>query len=357
MNISEYFSKYSSDSVAGSSNQILYQFEREQTFTGRLAYKLTNGGKNYSLLFSNIIDSTYHNGQYSKCNDVGQPWTVHLLKVGISNAWNDYPKDMKTVTFEGKEERFVSGNDIFCTDPIELNADKDQYLHIEMTFTGTIIPCHREINLNVQKQNENGIFVEDNTMPVPLMIGVDNKVEKKIAFIGDSITQGIGTPMESYKHWVAQVTQKLNPNVSVWDLGIGFAKAFDASSDGFWLERAKQCDTVNICFGVNDLFFDRSYEQIINDLEKINSLLKQARCKTIIFTIPPFDFADESLEKWQKANEYIRTTLSLKADGFFDFAKYTCEEKPNDNIAKYGGHPNEEGCTVIAQAYLNDISI
>ena len=46
--------------------------------TGRVFYKITSGGKyNYSILFSNIVDSTYDDGTVSYKNLVCDEWQTH----------------------------------------------------------------------------------------------------------------------------------------------------------------------------------------------------------------------------------------------------------------------------------------
>lgn len=357
MNITKYFEQFSSDNVAGSANQLLTRFPEKRTITGRIAYKLADGGENYSLLYSNVIDSTYGDGTISKCNDSGEPWDIIELKAGLSDSRDKLPESMKTVTFDGKTEKTVGTGEIFCTDPIALNGRKGEYLHLEMTFAGKCFPSHCEIFINIETKNENGEFTFNTDMPVPLMIGCDRRIRKRVGFIGDSITQGIGAPRDSYKHWVAQIKDGIDADISVWDLGIGYARAYDAASDGFWLERAKRCDVVNVCFGVNDIIKGRGYDEVIGDLEAINALLKAAGCKTVVFTVPPFDFMDDKRVIWERTNGYIRNVLAKKADGFFDFAKYLCDDAPNENIAKYGGHPDEKGCTVVAEAYLKDVNL
>ena len=192
----------------------------------------------------------------------------------------------------------------------------------------------------------------DKQVPVPLMIGCDRPLTKRVGFIGDSITQGCGTAYESYTHWVAAIEKELDESIGVWDLGIGFARGYDAATDGCWLARAKQCDLVNVCFGVNDLLRGRTAEQVKADLNTVIRLLQEAGCQTIIFTVPPFDMVDEKQAYWYEVNDYIRKELSHKADGFFDFARILGQPAPKEYASVYGGHPNAEGCALVAKAYL-----
>ena len=62
-NIMEYFEKYNSNTYAGSANQLYFEMNENEIHTGRIFYKITVGGEySYSVLFSNIIDSTFANG-------------------------------------------------------------------------------------------------------------------------------------------------------------------------------------------------------------------------------------------------------------------------------------------------------
>ena len=82
-----------------------------------------------------------------------------------------------------------------------------------------------------------------------------------------------------------------------WNLGLGYGRAQDAASDSAWLYKAKQCDTVIVCFGTNDVGQGRSLEQIQADLLTIVTKLKEAGVKVLIQTLLPFNCQDSQLEK------------------------------------------------------------
>lgn len=352
MTLNDYYRTYSSDCTAGSSNQAFARFGEPAEHTGRISYRLSHGGERYSLLFSNRLDSTYSDGTASVANDIGGIWDILGMRVGLSGAWDAEPELWHTVTFDGEKTKRVSGAEPFFTDPIPLHAKGGEYLCYEITLFGDCFPCHDEIILNARKKTADGGWVPDKRIPAPLMIGSDRPVKKRIGFLGDSITQGIGTEYESYTHWVAKTAEGLADNVSVWDLGIGCARAYDAASDQGWLARAKQCDTVTVCFGVNDLFHARTVQQITDDLRTILIALKKAGCRTVLFTVPPFDMTGDLAKKWYAANEIIRGELAETADAVFDFAKVLGQKAPNEHMSVYGGHPNAEGCAVVAEALL-----
>lgn len=352
MTLEQYYRTYSSDCAAGSSNQTLARFAEPSVHTGRISYRLSYGGERYSLLFSNQIDSTYADGSLSVANDIGGTWDILEMRVGLCKAWDAEPALWHTVTFDGEKTKRVSDPAPFCTDPILLHAERGDYLCYEITLFGDCFPYHEEMILNVRKKTEDGVWLSDKKIPAPLMIGSDRPVKKRIGCLGDSITQGNGTEYESYTHWVARLADGLTDKVSVWDLGIGYARAYDAASDQGWLARAKQCDTVTVCFGVNDLFHARTPQQIAHDLGTILTALKQAGCRTVLFTVPPFDMTGVLMERWYAANALIRGELAKKADAVFDFAAVLGQRAPHEHLSVYGGHPNAEGCAVAAEALL-----
>ena len=356
MTLNEFYQTYSSDTTAGSANQNVNDFKTAEKRVGRCWYKLSHGGEHYSLLFSNQIDSTFSDGKDSWANIICDDWTINRVRVGLVDKVGDIPAEWITVTFDGKTEKAVSGAEPFFTDPITLNARGGEFLSYEITFTGVRVPAHYEVNLFTTIEPAVKTDTEEcGRIPLPLMIGSDRKVSRKIGFLGDSITQGIGTPYDSYEHWVAEIANHLPDEWSVWDLGIGFARGQDAASDMGWLARAKQCDVVNVCFGVNDLFQGRTAAQIKADLKTIITKLKEAGCRVILFSVPPFNFEDELLAAWRDINEEIlHGALGKLADKTFEFGKGTVRPAPEDNYCLYGSHPNSEGCYIIAHHYLDE---
>ena len=222
---------------------------------------------------------------------------------------------------------------------------------LELSFRGQMIPCHEETRLPVFIQ-ENGHWIPSKEMPLPGMIGCDRKVRGRIGFLGDSITQGIGTPVNSYAHWNALAAEALGEEYSFWNLGLGFGRAQDAASDGAWLFKAKQTDAVVLCYGVNDLLQGRSGEQIEEDLLAIIHTLRKNHVRVLLQTIPPFDLSGAELATWLRLNGRIRSTLSREADGIFDVVPALIEGGESQGRARYGGHPNEDGCAAWARALI-----
>lgn len=70
------------------------------------------------------------------------------------------------------------------------------------------------------------------------------------------------------------------------------------------------------------------------------------------FHISKFDTLKH--RKVEKINAYIMTALKNKVDCVFDNTVFL-GEKANPEKALYGGHPNEKGCKVWADALLSEI--
>ncbi len=356
----DFFEKYSSNTLAGSGNQYFFTTDdSEKINIGRLYYKIFSYGKHkYSFLFSNIVDSTYADGTVSQKNRVCDSWHINGMRVGVCGSCGeneaDEPSEFYPVTFGGKSEKEVMPGEFFATDEIELDVSENGYICIEISFNGKMIPYHEEsiVPTFVYKDNT---WIPSKKLPFPGMIGCDAKANKKIAFLGDSITQGIGTPVNSYEHWNAKLAEKLGSKYAYWNLGLGYGRADDAASNGAWLYKAKQNDVVFVCFGVNDILQGFSAEQIKNNLKTIVSILKESGIKVVLQTVPPFDYAGTDIEKWENINRYIKEDLSKYSDFVFDNVPILGESDANPYSAKYGGHPNADGCAKWADALYRAI--
>lgn len=368
----DYFNKYVSNTLAGSGNQLYFSLPACQIQTGRIFYKIfASGTYNYSLLFSNIIDSTYSNGSVSRKNLICESWTIHSAKIGKCKKFNT-TKDISLLTmseqenadiiitdfhnilFKGEASKTVMPGEFFSSDPVELNFDSGDYLCLEMTFLGTMIPYHEETLLPVFIK-KNDIWEYSRLMPVPGMIGCDRKVKARVGYLGDSITQGIGPENNSYLHWSALLSEMIGQEYAFWNLGIGFGRANDLASDSAWMYKARHNDIVFVCYGVNDLTQNIPEEQIKADLEYIVDTLKKRNIKIILQTIPPFDYLREDISKWERINRYIKEDLANIVEAVFDTVPYLCESLDQSYKAKYQGHPNAEGSAIWANALYQQI--
>ncbi len=353
MDLSTFYEHFSSDCTAGVGNQTLTRDASPVTRCGRVYFRLSHGGENYALLFSNRSDGSFPREPVCTPDSPGGDWTILSLRVALTPALWEEPAVWHTVTFGGRPEKQVAAGDPvpFVCDPIPLNARGGEYLCYEITVRGACYPYHDEAALTVKVRDGDG-WTPDKRIPLPLMIGSSRPVALRVGFIGDSITQGCGTEYDSYTHWAAKIAEELPEAISVWDLGIGYGRAADAAADRGWLERAKHCDVVHVAFGINDVSRGYTARQIADNLTVIVSALKAAGCRVILFTIPPYDMEGEKQGHWYAANDFIRRVLAGKTDGLFDFAAVLGQEPPFGHKAVWGGHPNAEGCAAVARAYL-----
>lgn len=360
-----YFSRFTSNTCAGSGNQLLFDTEKR---TGRLFYKITAGGVyDYSILFSNTVDSTFADGARCHSDVLGGNWEILEARIAAcpadalgpevesdaaAMAINSQEFVFVPLTFGGRVGKQVAPGEFFASDPVALSFEKGDYLCLELTYAGTGIPYHEESQLPLYIQ-ENGTWRYCKHLPFASMVGCARPVKARIGFLGDSITQGCGTGVNTYRHWNAVLADQLGEDYAFWNLGLGYGRASDGAADGVWLYRAKQNDIVTVCYGVNDIFHGGGDEaQIKNNLGKIVDCLNAAGVRVVLQTIPPFDYEGENIALWQRVNAYICTVLSQKAALVFDVVPHLCRDTEHPHMAKYGGHPDAAGCAVWADALL-----
>ena len=249
----KYFDKYTSNTCASSGNQLYFSTEGKRC-TGRVFYKIFKGGEyGYSLLFSNIIDSTYADGDVSHKNLICGEWIIHSAKIGkctyIHKDITDYGdisvSDFKDITFEGKSSKNVMPGEFFSTDPIKMEFKKGEYLCLEMTFSGTMLPYHEESLLPIYIKNGEK-WEYNKKMPLPGMIGCDRPVKERVGYWGDSITQGYDAahPNQTYVNLLADAW-----DASVLNQAIG-GDVFCPENLDPALDFAP--DIITVAYGTND---------------------------------------------------------------------------------------------------------
>lgn len=360
----EFFKNYTSNTIGGSSNQFVCDTEGSSR-TARVFYKIRTGGAlPYSFLFSNIIDSTYSDGSVTEKNYVCDSWELVSVKatsvprdffdgfaIDTAAALMENVTDFTDITFDDKSSKTVMPGEFFNSDEIVLDIKKGDFICIEITFNGNDVPCHPESQLPAYVKTESG-WIYNKSFPMPGMIGAKKEVSKRLAFFGDSITQGIGPGQNTYVHWNARIADALPDEVACWNIGIGYGRANDAASCGAWMYKAKQNDYVVVCYGVNDINKGHTADQIKKDFETIIDKLHKAGIKVLLLTVPPYYYENGRLEIWQDVNNYLRCTLAEKADAFFDVVPYLVDPESPYGASLYGGHPNAEGSRIWAEALL-----
>lgn len=349
---------YFSNTFAGTCNNSTLYFDKPTQITGRIFYRISVAGEyNYKFYFSNNAFSTFNDGAESKANQKGGSYQIVNAKVGVCNCeYTEFNGDgMQTLTFNGCVAKSVGSGEEFWSDKLLLNVDKDDYLVFEWTVIGDNF-SYTPDKIIPSQVFDGEKFVFSNAMPQPNMVACDRKIFKKVIFLGDSITQGLGTEFNAYKFWVARLGEKLVDSYGVWNIGLGFGRAQDAASDGVWLDKAKIADFVNVCYGINDILQGRTVDQIKADLLTIVLKLKEKGIKVGIFTVPPFDFEDYRETMRNEINKFIFDEISKYTEYVFDFSAALGD--PNrPNMTVYGDHPDNNGCKVAVEKYFEQIDV
>lgn len=349
---------FSSNTIAPSSNQSWFQGDGN-VHKGRIFYKIFAGGKyNYSFMFTNTIDSTFSDGSHSSADLICDSWDIITLSIYISKTVSNCLKSDNKIalTFNGNESKTVIPGEIFYSDIIELNCEKNDYVCLEIEYRGNGKIPYMEEMMIPSFIYENNEWIEGKLTPLCASVLCDRNVEKKIGFFGDSITEGIGVFNNSYDWWCSQVAEIVGEKYSYWNIGIGFGRAQDGALGGSWLNKALLLDTVTVCFGVNDICQGYSESVVKNSLNTIVTLLKNSGKRVILFTVPPFDYDNNKEKIWRNVNSYIKTELSRFVEVYDVVPIWGCET-PNEHKAKYGGHPNEEGSKLLSRDFTSKFVI
>lgn len=353
------FDGWSSNTVVATGSNYIYDKADNKIF--RTYFPVEEAGElEYCFYFSDTVDSTWERGRYSFAGKPGGDYTINSAVVYTVASPEEPLTEGQNVTFDGTVQKAVHSGETFWSDPVVINVPEDGYLVWEWTLTGTDIPCIRMSELTpsfvLDVPEDTPEYNMD--VPAPQFIAAKRQVKRTIACFGDSITQGAQTSAYTYQFWVSQLSDMLGSDYSVWNCGLGYARASDAALGGDWLVRAKSADVVILAFGTNDLAVGQ-YGQMgassADDIEKwlrtIIDELQSAGCQVILCNAPPFDF-DESTES-------IRTELNARIPAmaeetncaFFDWNALLADpENPGHSL--YGGHPDDAGCQIIAESLL-----
>lgn len=352
------FTTYVSNTVVSTGNN--FYIEKAENITYRAYLPVEEYGElEYKFFFTNTVDSTYTKGKIAFVGKSGGSYTISNATVADGGTGvEDEITNRTPVTFGGKETKEVAADESYWSDPVTMNIPEGHYMVWEWTVSGEGIPCNKMSSLNSTASSADGeTFEFCDEIPLPQIIGAKRDVKHTVAAIGDSITQGCQTEQMKYEFWASKISTQLGSDVAFFNCGLGWARASDAASNENWLSRVSQYDTVIVAFGTNDIVSGKyggkksSAEEIDEYLDAIVSYLTEKGCDVILFNAPPQNF--------KETNEGIRTALNEKIPAiaekygakFFDFsALLSTEDEPGKAV--YGGHPNGEGGTVVADAFV-----
>lgn len=371
---------YASATVLSTANNYMMKSGSTFTHTYRTFIKTVECGQ-MKLKFwcSNQVDSTWADGSVSRANMQGGSWKIESAYLTDGGGLPDGSIVEGTqipITFGSSITKLVLPGESFWSDAAAINIPEGHYLAFSWTITtmaagdsfpynteGLLVSAYDAPGHTADQVSSAGFRPSENCLVVPDFIGCESEPTKRIAFLGDSITQGVRTRLDSYEYWVARIAAKLSPSHSVWNIGSGWARAYDAASDGAWLSKAKQNDEVVVALGVNDIgTAGRGASQVLKDLQTIVTKLKHSRSSmsVILCTVPTFNFMGSQELAWREVNQAIRDHAISDVDRIFDLAKVLSQAAPNDNLLKpeymassTDPHPNGEAGSSIAAAFLS----
>ncbi|MBQ8849050.1 MAG: hypothetical protein IJ011_01800 [Clostridia bacterium] len=367
------FKTYQSNTIAATGNNGVLTSESTTTARYRAILKVQEYGSfKYRLFFSNNIDSTWGGVDNPLCYpDMDtQPYKVTYAKIGTGTSVTDDMSNAVQLTFEGSNEKYVKKNETYWSDAVTLNVPAGQQLIFEWEVSYTLIPSTNICNTyyGAVYDSESNTYKTSSNVPLPDFIGANRGNETRVAFLGDSITMGQGAGTANYKFYAAQIAEALGKDISSWNLGLGYARANDLLKSNAWLEKAKQNDVVVICLGVNDINSgiyegagsknSRTADEVYEDIRQIAAALEEAGCKVILMSTPPFRYwSTDRSAACLEVGQRLEALATERGYGFFDTVAVWGTEG-NESLSKYPAssndyHPNAEGCTALAEAFIS----
>lgn len=369
-NKNDFWNGYVSNTVAGTGNNFIISFHDTKVHTFRFQIKpLYTGNLTWRFWYQNSVDSTFDDGSIAYAGMPGGRWEI--VSASVTTGFGEEDKEFLPVTFEGSRQKTICPKESFWSDPVGLLVKEGESLIFSWALRALApeenIPMSPDSQVfcaraDGDRSGQHGMtgFQEDVYAPKPNLFAVKKNGLKHLCFLGDSITQGLHTGVNEYAFWAAKIAEEIKGQFACWNLGMGFARAADAAGNGPWLYKAKQCEIVILCLGVNDLLHGRATAQtVLNNLQKIVELLLAYNkdCQIILFTIPPLDDPELCYNDWKLINQVIQAGKIKGLSGTFHIAGSLGYPFPMDYKARFGGlHPDGNGGSAVAQSFLKYFS-
>ncbi|RCX20591.1 lysophospholipase L1-like esterase [Fontibacillus phaseoli] len=378
MNEMDAMKEYATATVVSTAANFIMERDEAFTHTYRTYVRLREQGEiQLRFWFSNAVDSTWDKGAVARGGQFGGNWLIEAAFAADGGTGRDggVPAQSQVpVTFGGSLTRLVRPGETFWSDPVEMDLPPNHDLAFTWTIasgSGRSVPYNTEQMLvtayDAQGKHadevEGDSFVpSENLLVMPAWIGYKKQGTRRMVFFGDSITQGVRTAKDGYEYWVARIADGLGAGYDIWNIGSGWARAYDASGNGAWLNKAKQGDQILIALGVNDIDIgERSAEELLGDLSTIVSLLKEnnSAVDIILFTVSPFNFTGEREHIWRRVNEALRTSPPAGVSRVFDIAAVLSQPAPEEHrlrpeymSSEFDPHPNGLAGAAVSEAFL-----
>ena len=347
------------------------------------------GDQTWQFFFSNIFD-------FTGGVEAGTPFRIteaFIADGGKDGNGSVVAGSSVRITYGGQIAKDVAAGEQFWSDEAKLSLPEGNWL----CFTWTVQPLdpYRMENARVpiasqtfaktyfrntndtdnvgfaSQENGNGyeVFGDGGWGIMPNMFGVKKTVARRISFMGDSITHGIGTPRgnrDTENYWVANIAKGFlqNPatgDFAIYNVALSGSLGRDAAKDGAWLARLKQDDEITLVHGVNDLGQGATAESFIALLKKeIDAIrLSNPKADITLFTVPAWAYDETQTAYWREINRWIMDRPQ-NVSYVFDMAGVLEDPDNPPNVKMeyradglfYDQHPGTVGCAAIADAYL-----
>lgn len=213
-------------------------------------------------------------------------------------------------------------------------------------------------------------FISAKNLPNPTaekLFAVDNnKTEKiKIAFLGDSLTVGVGAN-SAEKTFPRLVAQKLSNkyNLEILNLGVPGAKTTDVLDYQVKLANDFKPDKIVLFIGINDMNDRLGLAEVKNNIEDIYGALKITKENFYLVNIPFLGSDRLFLPPWQslffqQTKRYNKIFDKLEKSGYqvVDLFSQTASQFV-DSSSWYSAdyfHPNDAGYELIADEIFKNL--
>lgn len=101
------------------------------------------GTLDYSLYFSNNVDSTFGQGEIAYYGMPTKEYKIHSAKLGVLSEHDDPAKEISgtDLTFAGEKTKVVAPHETFWSDPLSFTVNEGEVLVFEWTVEYTLIPA------------------------------------------------------------------------------------------------------------------------------------------------------------------------------------------------------------------------
>jgi lysophospholipase L1-like esterase len=248
--------------------------------------------------------------------------------------------ELTELSFGGCKSKTVMPGEFFTTDPVRLSFNKGEYICLEISFCGKMIPYHEESLLP--------IFIKDGDewsysrrMPLAAMVGCKREVVARIGYLGDSITQGYDALRPSNRY-AAKLANFLSAEERCKGIG----------GEGFFPELARSKDDgydpdyISVAYGTNDWSHAVSREELTARCLEFYTALRETYPRAKIFAISPIWRKDEGKYSAFGTFDEMQRMVAAVAESLpevYFISGYDAVPHDETYFADLYLHPNDRG--------------